>query len=276
LALQKTLLMPDALRLDLPVTMASLLGVRTAQLHLALSSNTTNPDFVPEKFSSFWQRALFQSMQSLQKRVFELLGANISKLPPKVAGEASQLLSGGDRIVSLYRTILQNKMSAKRIRIHGDYHLGQVLYTGKDFVIIDFEGEPARTLGERRLKVSPMRDVAGMIRSFHYAAYLSLSVDSTVRAEDVPALEPWAELWYRDMSAVFLGGYLDQIKGAGLLPENMGELETLLACFLMDKAVYELGYELNNRPEWVAIPIRGIRYLLESAGKIRKGSEEES
>ncbi len=248
-----------------PEDMVSLLGTRTAQMHRALGSGGEDSDFAPEKFSGLAQRASFQSLQSTQKRVFQLLSAGIPHLPPEIAAEVSQLVSRSGEIVSIFRTILSGRISARRIRIHGDYHLGQVLYTGKDYVIIDFEGEPARPLSERRLKLSPIRDVAGMIRSFHYAAYIALLRGSRVRGEDVPVLEPWAEMWYTRMSAVFLRAYLETMKGSGLIPERTEELKTLLNCFLLNKAIYELGYELNNRPEWVVIPVRGIRYLLDSA-----------
>jgi maltose alpha-D-glucosyltransferase/alpha-amylase len=150
-----------------------------------------------------------------------------------------------------------------RIRIHGDYHLGQVLYTGKDFKIIDFEGEPARALSERRLKRSPLRDVAGMVRSFQYAAYSVLMQRSSFRAEDISLLEPWADLWYRSISALFLQSYLDTVGKAVFLPAEGEELQILFQAFVLEKAVYELGYELNNRPAWMVIPLRGIRGLLE-------------
>lgn len=265
MALQGVRLIPQDMPIGVPEEMVALLGVRTAQMHLALASGR-GPLIAPEKFSVLWQRSVFQSMQALQKRTFQLLTKNLPKFPEATASELAEVLPLGRRIVSIYRTIMSEKFNAKRIRVHGDYHLGQVLYTGKDFVIIDFEGEPARTLGERRIKVSPLRDVAGMIRSFHYASYLGLLKGSEVRTEDVPALEPWAELWYRSTSATFLHAYLREMEGSGLIPKDRNELEMLLACFLLDKAVYELGYELNNRPEWVAIPVRGIRYLVESTG----------
>lgn len=271
LALGEEQLLPADLPTGVPEEMVGLLGLRTAEMHLALASDTKNRSIAPESFSTLWQRSAFQSMQALLKRTFQLLSSSIKGFSPEAAEEASRILPLSSTIVSIYRAILTRKIPAKRIRIHGDYHLGQVLYTGKDFVIIDFEGEPARTLGERRIKLSPLRDAAGMIRSFHYAAYLALSKSSSIREEDVASLEAWAEIWYRSMSAVFLRAYLGKLKETGLIPENRKDLETLLTCFLLDKAVYELGYELNNRPEWVAIPVRGIRYLVESAA----GSEKE-
>ena len=159
-------------------------------------------------------------------------------------------------------------MKAVRIRCHGDYHLGQVLYTGKDFVITDFEGEPLHPLSERRLKRSPLRDVAGMIRSFHYAAYSPLTKGEAgivVRAEDVAALGNWAQAWYGWVSGCFLAGYFDGADDK-LIPKSIEELEILLDAYLLEKAVYELGYEFNNRPDWIVIPIKGILDLVGSTG----------
>ena len=157
-----------------------------------------------------------------------------------------------------------------RIRCHGDYHLGQVLYTGKDFFIIDFEGEPARPLSERRIKRSPLRDVAGMLRSFHYAAYAALFEQeaSGVYAshpESLTVLEPWARVWYLWVSAVFLKTYLEVASKAPFLPRTREELQVMLDAYLLEKAVYELGYELNSRPDWIRIPLQGISQLLDAA-----------
>jgi maltose alpha-D-glucosyltransferase/alpha-amylase len=171
------------------------------------------------------------------------------------------------------------------MRVHGDFHLGQVLWTGRDFVIIDFEGEPARTIGERRLKRSPLRDVAGMLRSFHYAAYAGLfselggpviggrsSVGSGLQregqADDVaqaPAAERWARFWYAWSSAAFLGAYVDGARTAGFLPGSDTDIDALLSAHMLEKAAYELRYEANNRPDWVQIPARGMLHILEDA-----------
>jgi len=150
-----------------------------------------------------------------------------------------------------------------KIRIHGDYHLGQILFTGNDFVIIDFEGEPARPLSERRLKRSPLRDVAGMIRSFHYAVFNSLFKYSSRDMKFIEGIKPWAEIWYKLVAGIFLKSYIDTARNAPFIPNNNEELGTMLRAFLLEKAVYELGYELNNRPNWLIIPIEGINNLLE-------------
>ena len=242
--------------------MAHLLGKRTGELHLALSSSPEDPVFAPEPFSTLYQRAVYQSMRSLVRRVMQFLDKNLKKLPENVRGEATEILSLEPEILRRMQEILQKKISAMKIRVHGDYHLGQVLYTGDNFMIFDFEGEPERALSERRLKYSPLRDVAGMIRSFHYAAYSALLQHASIRPEDIPVLEPWADLWYHYVSGIFLSSYLNTVGGAPLLPAERGELEILLQALLLEKAVYELGYELNNRPDWVIIPIRGIKFIL--------------
>ena len=153
-----------------------------------------------------------------------------------------------------------------KTRIHGDYHLGQVLFTGKDFAIIDFEGEPARSLGERKLKRSPLADVAGMLRSFHYAISSALLQKITALPEDAALLQAWAERWYAYVAGSFLRSYLTATANAGLAPSDSEAFEDLLQAFLLEKAVYEVGYELNNRPDWIAIPIRGIFQVIGPAG----------
>jgi maltose alpha-D-glucosyltransferase/alpha-amylase len=243
--------------------MVTLLGKRTGEMHLALSTSITDPNFSPEPFSMLYQRSVYQSMRALMRRVLQVLRKNLKNLPEPLQREAMMILGAESKILGQFQEMLVKKFLAMKIRIHGDYHLGQVLYTGKDFIIIDFEGEPARELSERRLKRSPLRDVAGMIRSFHYAAYFALLKEASIRSEDIPVLEPWANLWYRYVSGVFLWSYFKTVGKASFIPTDREELEVTLKAFLLDKAVYELGYELNNRPEWVIIPLKGIKELLE-------------
>ena len=243
---------------------AILLGKRTGEMHMALSSVPDEPGFEPEAFSMLYQRSAYQSVRSLLVKVLRTLENNIGRLPEDVAREGRRILSSEDVIMNRFREILEEKFSAMKIRHHGDLHLGQVLFTGKDFVFIDFEGEPARALSERRLKRSPLRDAAGMIRSFHYAAFTSLLQHASVRPEDVPILEPWAGIWYHCVSGVFLTSYLAAVEKGDFLPKERGRMEKLIRFFLLEKAIYELGYELNNRPEWVTIPIRGIQHILKS------------
>ena len=244
---------------------ARLLGERTADLHVALASALDDPSFVPEPMSPFSQRSIYQSMRSLTGQVLQLLRQRMSEIPEELSDEAQQLLGLEETILQRFQSILGGRSTAMLIRCHGDYHLGQVLYTGKDFVIIDFEGEPARPLSERRIKRCALRDVAGMLRSFHYAAYATLfdhRVSVTVRPEDIAALEPWARFWYRWVSAAFLKAYLAEASQVPFLPQGRDELQVLLDAHLLEKAIYELGYELNNRPDWIGIPLQGILDLV--------------
>jgi maltose alpha-D-glucosyltransferase/alpha-amylase len=243
-----------------------ILGRRTAELHLALASDSENPDFAPEPFSVLYQRSLYQSMRNHAGQIFLLLRKKLETLPAAVLDDALKVVDKAPEILNRFRTVLSRKIIAKRTRIHGDYHLGQVLYTGKDYIIIDFEGDPTRPLSERRIKRSPIRDVAGMLRSFHYGAYTSLfghRGSGMVRPEDIAALEPWARLWSIWIGSAFLKSYLEHAMSGGFLPTTRDELKILLSIYLFEKVLYELGYELENRPDWVRIPLIGILQLLE-------------
>ena len=243
---------------------ATLLGVRTGEMHLALASGDAFPDFKPEPYSLHYQRSLYAGLQSLVRGTFLNQAKNLQKLEDDARKEASEVLNMKDDILDVLRRIYARKIDVIKIRIHGDYHLGQVLFTGKDFVITDFEGEPARSYSERRLKRSPLRDVAGMIRSFHYAAYGSLVLDSHIRKEDFSKLIPFVEQWYHYMSGFFMKAYLETVRGSAFIPRDKEDLDTLMTTFLLEKAIYELNYELNNRPGWVMIPLRGIKDLMKA------------
>ena len=248
------------------------LGKRTAEMHMALAKEDTGPDFVPETFTGMYQRSIYQSMRSETSRVFQSLTKQVKKLTSEPQGMGRELLSKQSELLGKFQAVAGLRMTGRRIRIHGDYHLGQVLTTGKDVVIIDYEGEPLRSLSDRKLKRSPLRDVAGMIRSFHYAAYTSLlgrttdhvSGQAAVRAEDFPRLEAWCQHWYRWISAAFLRSYRLTAGDAAFLPETEAEFKTLLEAFILWKAVYELGYELSHRPDWVSVPMIGILDLLKT------------
>jgi maltose alpha-D-glucosyltransferase/alpha-amylase len=248
------------------VEAARLLGRRTAELHVALASVSTDPAFAPEPFTTLHQRSLYQSMRDLTARVFRSLRERRETLPVDVREEVRKVIGLEEKMLQAFRAIVGRKIAAVRIRCHGDYHLGQVLHTGKDFVIIDFEGEPARPLSERRVKRSPLSDVAGMVRSFDYAAQTVLFgaiAGGVIRPEDVPILEPWARFWRRWVSSSFLRSYLHHTAQTQLIPATRDELALLLNVMLLEKNVYELGYELNNRPGWIGVPIRGILERIE-------------
>ncbi len=245
-----------------PIDFAALLGRRTAELHRALASGRDGSSFSPESFSSRSRELVLNSVSMLTQNVLQLLRDNLNVLPDHLRSEARAILDLDDALVKNLQAFADNEITAMRIRIHGDYHLGQVLFTGEDFVIIDFEGEPARSLAERRIKQSPLKDVAGMIRSFHYAAYLSLLSEFSRNSDDTSLLTPWADLWYSVIAGSFLNSYLETVRGVQFFPKDTFQLEILLKVFLIEKAIYELGYELNNRPAWVLIPIRGIISLV--------------
>ncbi len=246
--------------------MAELLGKRTGQMHMGLASSKSKKDFVPENFSKLYQRSVYQSMLGLVKKT--LLSANVRSkdLPKEFQDDIKYILDNKSQIMKIFQVMLSSKFLAKKIRIHGDYHLGQVLFTGKDFVVVDFEGEPSRTLSERRIKRSALRDVAGMLRSFHYAAYGSFILQPNYTKENIELLQSWAELWYSYVGGIFLKSYLNTVKGCTFMPSDPLEIEKLLKVFIMEKAVYELDYELNNRPDWLFIPLKGIESLLQSSG----------
>jgi len=242
--------------------MVALIGKRTAELHRALSSRSDDPGFAPEPFALLYQRSVYQSMRSRARKVFDLLRRNLSQIPQQLRPEAEALLGLEPDLLASLQKFMVRKFSAMKTRIQGDYHLGQLLYTGDDFLIMDFEGEPVKSLSERRIKQSPLRDVAGMMRSFYYAAHAVLMQRGHVRDEDIAYLVPWVQAWYRYNSAIFLASYQKGVAGSNFMPEDGEDVEIMLHTFMLDKAVYELGYELNNRPDWVSIPLRGIMELL--------------
>jgi maltose alpha-D-glucosyltransferase/alpha-amylase len=252
---------------------AALLGRRTAELHLALASARQDPAFTPQRFSEAEQQKFVVSAMDQVTANFGLL-RHFSlrrlkdEMPDHIRQEADRVLSLEDKARQRFQGLSVRKLSPMLTRIHGDYHLGQVLFTGSDFVIIDFEGEPARSLEERRKKRSPLQDIAGMLRSFHYAAYAPVLQQATGRGLDerAQALGSWAYYWQRWVSVTFLKAYLDASRGSEFIPHSREELSLLLDAYLLDKAVYELGYELNNRPSWVRIPLEGISQLLQDQG----------
>jgi trehalose synthase-fused probable maltokinase len=248
--------------LDPYLDAAALLGQRTAEMHLALASEKQDPAFVPEPFSREFQTALEQIILSLMAKAFGLLRDKTSNLPEQWRDRAAKLTGQEQEIAGRFHTALGRPIRAMRTRIHGDYHLGQVLRTGSDFVIIDFEGEPARPIAERRIKRSPLQDVAGMLRSFHYAAFAPLLGEDKMDADKGSKIGAWAEWWNALVTNRFLKKYFETAGEAAYLPQSKEETKTVLELHLLEKAIYELWYELNNRPTWVGIPLQGISEIL--------------
>jgi len=235
------------------------LGQRTAEMHLALTSNARNPAFKPEPFTTNYQRSMYSSLRKLVRDRFDLLERSMPKLAPDVQGLARQVLSLEDKILEYFSEVHRLRINGMRIRIHGDFHLGQVLVVKGDVVIIDFEGEPGLTFNERRLKRNPLKDVARMMRSIHYAALSKILLTNHYKDNDRRVLETWAEQWQHYASRFYLGAYMESMGMNGTLTHEDG---LLLRTFLLEKAIYELGVELNGRPDWTVIPLKGIEYLM--------------
>ncbi len=262
-ALPKSVVATMGRSLDL----ASLLGNRTGELHLALAS-AEDAAFAPEAISALDQRSLYQAIRTAVRRNLDTAKRYAANLVEPHRSQIEALTARESEILERVRAMASPRIQSQRIRVHGDYHLGQVLWTGRDYVIIDFEGEPARPLGERRLKRSPLRDVAGMLRSYHYATHQARHeldergvLGETGATADT--IERWLDYWYRWSAAAFLRGYLDVTGDTALVPASEERAGTLLEAFLIEKAVYELAYEMNNRPDWLAIPIAGINGILD-------------
>ena len=237
------------------------LGIRTAELHMALANATDNPAFAPESLTSDDCRLLAARLRRTAENVFQLLRQPPEAVDSAIAAQASELLARGPALLNKFSNTLAGEPHCTKTRIHGDYHLGQVLCQGDDFMILDFEGEPARSLAERTAKDSPLKDVAGMLRSFSYAAYAGLFAFTEDDRAGFARLEPLARSWQQQASAAFLRGYFASTQGASFLPPDKRRLTALLDFFIVEKALYEVLYELNHRPPWLRIPLAGILAL---------------
>jgi maltose alpha-D-glucosyltransferase/alpha-amylase len=243
------------------------LGAVTRAMHDALASDDADPAFAPDPATPEDLDRWVDRVTSSVRETLALLDSQLRapRFPKERLAEARALLGRRDHFVAWVEEIADalGDDLGMCIRVHGDYHLGQVLWTASgDFSVIDFEGEPSRSLEERRDKTSPVRDVAGMLRSFAYAAAtLAMSAE---RALDMPTRELRTARWERDTRAAFLAGYLGNADddAPGVLPEDLEHVHLLIALFEAEKAFYELAYELNNRPDWSWIPMRGISKLL--------------
>lgn len=244
---------------------AVLLGRRTGEMHVALGAEDEDPAFTSEGYNPFNTRAFFQSVRNHITSVMKLLRKRVKSLPTDIQPLAREVLDVEPAIRKRAEAMLKLKLRSSRIRTHGDYHLGQILYTGTDFIIIDFEGEPARSIGERRIKRSPLRDVAGMLRSFQYAARsirLEQVASGAMREEEMARIDPWLRAWEQWVCAAFLKGYREAAAEGEFLPRSDEEFRLLLETFMLEKAIYELDYELNNRPDWAGIPLSGILQMI--------------
>ena len=242
---------------------AALLGRRTAELHLALATDTRDDAFQSEPLTAPDLELDAQRIAAQIAATLDALKVRIAALTDETADDAATVLSRRVELLARAHAITGGDASGQRIRIHGDYHLGQVLRAKNDFVLLDFEGEPARPLEERRRKQCPLKDVAGMLRSFSYAAWSGLDQYVQRHPDRQEALEPWARLWQSAVCTEFLKAYRQTAAARPDLLPQPAQADRLLRAYLLEKALYELLYELNNRPAWVRVPLAGILALLE-------------
>lgn len=250
--------------LGIYITEAETLGRRTGEMHTALASEPIDPRFKPEPISDKELSETIAAIKAMANRTISAIESKqptLSKEGAELAATLQQergaLLNACDRL---------SKMSGKltKIRCHGDFHLGQVLDAFGDWVIFDFEGEPSRALEVRSQKCSPLKDVAGMLRSYSYAAYASLFVFTHNKPEDLPRYLPWAKACETWVQVSFLKGYLGAVKQQTFVPQDRREFFAALQPYIIDKAFYEIDYELNNRPDWLGIPLASVAEDLKS------------
>jgi trehalose synthase-fused probable maltokinase len=237
--------------------LARRLGQRTAELHRAFAAPSEAPAFAPEPVTPIMLRAWGDGARAMAVSALESLAQVAVDLPPTPREQVVRMLARREQLFERIDALLPERVVAACTRLHGDFHLGQVLVTKGDVFIIDFEGEPMRPLEERRGKQAPLRDVAGMLRSFAYAA-------ATIRMElKAGPDDSWLDDWAAVMSATFLEAYRAQVAGCPSLPADPADVERLLQLFLLEKALYEVRYELCNRPDWLGIPVAGVLALLD-------------
>jgi maltose alpha-D-glucosyltransferase/alpha-amylase len=246
--------------LGTPLSAAATLGRRTAEMHLALGTGAHRA-FAPEPFKPLDATRTADAVAGRAKETIDLLLKRRASLDDALQPMVDRVRESAALLPRL-RSLAGVADAGARIRTHGDYHLGQLLWTEEDFVILDFEGEPARPLQERRAKESPLRDVAGMIRSFGYVASVGSQAASRRTQRSEPLIDAWADMWETWVAAVFLQTYVTTLRGSSLVPTSLEDFSKLLNLFVIEKAFYELRYELNNRPDWVHVPLRTIARLM--------------
>ncbi len=247
--------------------LVEMLGTRTGELHQAFALTTGDAAFDPEPIDAADLAAWKEQVLGLARQALISVEGALGALPEPVRAVAEEVLADRDALDDLVADRLPDSIAAAKSRYHGDYHLGQVLVARDDWMIIDFEGEPLRSLDERRAKHCPLKDVAGMLRSFNYAAWAALFDATAERPEDFEHLRPVVESWEEEATAAFLAGYRQAVEGCPTYPAIAEEAEALIDLFLLEKAAYEIRYEIGNRPNWARIPLLGLRRLMQT----RKG-----
>ena len=237
------------------------LARRTAEMHYALFKERHDTAFAPIPYSEDYKVWLLNRILYMLDHRITTMENVLDKMSPKARTFAEEFLDRKAEVKNLILNFDESHLNSSRIRIHGDYHLGQVLFTGDDFVILDFEGEPEATIRDRKVKQSPLKDVAGMMRSFHYSVFATIFSEHNFKLDEATLTE-FGGRYYRAVVAVFLDTYLNFAFDNGLNIGYYQEVEYLLKYHIFEKAVYELGYELNSRPDWVIIPLKGLNQIL--------------
>ena len=253
---------------------ADRLGHKTGELHRTLFSDRSEPAFAPEPFTKGYQRSIYQTMRNQVAQVSAHITRDKQKLSERLQAGADQFLASQTALFQRFQKGLDFPLDGWRIRCHGDYHLGQFLYTGNDYLILDFEGDSSKPISDRRIKRSPLRDVASMIRSFDYAIRSMLyglgnqrgRPSGVLRDEDRGALAKWGSACYTRMARRFVSSYLEVVESTGLLPTNLDARRTILELFLLEKSLIELNYDLIRRPDWMVIPLEAILRMLGCIG----------
>lgn len=251
-------------------TQVELLAQRTAEMHLALYAPEADKMFAPEPFNDEYRQFIHKRLSDLLEQRYNLLIDNYTKITDPVTRKlAWDFMESKELIDEFSKDILTKEIDSQRIRIHGDYHLGQVLATKNDYIIIDFEGEPESTITDRKIKHSPLKDVAGMIRSYHYAISAKMFNDPETAKFDPVRVQTAADRWYKLIQQTYMEKYLDTFGKPHPLFKNNNEINFLMLIYLLEKAVYELGYEISYRPDWVKIPLKGIVNVIREIEKLR-------
>ncbi|MGE5798240.1 MAG: alpha-amylase, partial [Ignavibacteria bacterium] len=234
---------------------------RRGELDMSLTSGRGVHAFPPEPFCSLYQRSIYQSIRSSIKSTFRNLGKKIKEADLKIKDQTAGLLNIENSLLNFAGKILKMKIEGKKIRIHGDYNLKQILFTGKDFVIQNFEGNLNHAATERRLKRSALRDIAELIYSLYSASYYSVIKYKTRLNDELKELEPFSMLWWQYMSGILLKSYWDTAINDGFLPLNINDAEYLIEIYLLEKALNELNSNLEKNTEWDIVPLNLLQYL---------------
>ena len=262
-----------------------LLGQRTGELHAAFARRTGNPAFEPEPIEEADLASWSTQLRNEAVATLDELEKQLERLTPDIRAAADRLLALRKTLLAQISPAALQGIRAAKMRYHGDYHLGQVLRVENDFIITDFEGEPGRTLAERHQKHSPLRDVAGMLRSFSYVSAVAANQSTSERPADRHRVGPLVRTWELEVGDAFLKGYQAAVSGIATAdeatadataddnpdsawPSAPGAAERLVGFFVIEKALYELRYEMGNRPDWLSIPLFSLIRTLDAEGKV--------